>query len=97
MKIGGGNVALRPGSICVKTAGREAGKKCVVVDILDKNFVLITGPPALSGVKRRRANIKHLEATGEYIDIPKGADDELVLKKLEEAGLAEKIKERIKI
>lgn len=90
-------MALRAGSICVKTAGREAGKKCVVVDILDKNFVLITGPPILNGVKRRRANIKHLEATGEYIDIPRGADDELILKKLEEAGLAEKLKEKVGI
>lgn len=90
-------MALRPGSICVKTAGREAGKKCVVVDMLDKNFVLVTGPPSLNGVKRRRANIKHLEATGEHIDIPRGADDELVLKKLEEAGLAEKLKEKVKV
>ena len=90
-------MALKPGSICVKTAGREAGKKCVIVDVLDKNFVLITGPPSLSGVKRRRANVKHLEATGEYIDIPKGADDELVLKKLEEAGLVEKLKEKLGI
>jgi len=90
-------VALKPGSICVKTAGREAGKKCVVVDVLDKNFVLITGPPSLSGVKRRKANVKHLEATGEYIDIPRGADDELVLKKLEEAGLAEKLREKVRI
>ncbi len=90
-------MALKPGSICVKTAGREAGKKCVVVDVLDKNFVLITGPPSLSGVKRRKANVKHLEATGEYIDIPRGADDELVLKKLEEAGLAEKLREKVRI
>ncbi len=90
-------MALKPGSICVKTAGREAGRKCVVVDVLDKNFVLVTGPPSLTGVKRRRANIKHLEATGYYIDIPRGADDELVLKKLEEANLAEKVKEKIKL
>ncbi|HDJ97286.1 MAG TPA: 50S ribosomal protein L14e, partial [Thermofilum sp.] len=42
------------GRICVKTMGREAGKKCVIVDIIDDNFVLITGPKAASGVKRRR-------------------------------------------
>ncbi len=90
-------MALKPGSICVKTAGREAGKKCVVVDVLDKNFVLVTGPPSISGVKRRRVNIKHLEATGEYIEIPRGADDELVLEKLSEAGLVEKLKEKVKI
>jgi large subunit ribosomal protein L14e len=39
------------GRICVKLSGREAGKKCVVLDIVDKNFALVTGPPKLTEVK----------------------------------------------
>lgn len=46
--------AIEVGRICVKLFGREAGRKCVVVDIIDKNFVLITGPKKLTGIKRRR-------------------------------------------
>ena len=84
------------GRICVKTMGREAGKKCVIVDIIDDNFVLITGPKSVSGVKRRRANIKHLEPTKHKINISKGASDEEVLEALENAGLLDFMRERIK-
>ncbi len=84
------------GRICVKTAGREAGRKCVVVDIIDDNFVLVTGPKPLTGVKRRRANIKHLEPTPYKIDIPRGASDEEVLKALEAAGLIDEMKTPLK-
>lgn len=71
------------GSVCVKKAGREKGKKCVVVDVIDKNYVLVTGPKSLTGVKRRRVNVKHLEPTGEKLNVKKGASDEEVQKALE--------------
>jgi large subunit ribosomal protein L14e len=71
------------GRVCIKTAGREKGKKCVIIDIIDKNFVLITGPKSLTGVKRRKVNIKHLKPTEEKIKIKKGASDEAVLKALQ--------------
>jgi len=88
--------AIEIGRICVKTRGREAGKKCVIVDIIDDNFVLVTGPKDVSGVKRRRVNILHLEPTDKKIEISKGASDEEVKKKLEEAGLIEYMKEQIR-
>ena len=31
------------GQLCVKIAGRESGKKCVIVDRIDSNYVLIDG------------------------------------------------------
>ena len=34
--------AVEVGRICVKKAGRESGKKCVIVDVMDKSFVLVT-------------------------------------------------------
>lgn len=89
--------AIEIGRICVKTAGREAGKKCVIVDVVDKNFVLITGPTALNKVKRRRANLKQLEPTAEKIDITKGADDTTVQKQISAAGKEDFIQETIKI
>ncbi len=84
--------AIEIGRVCVKTHGREAGQRCVVVDIVDENFVLITGPPGVTGVRRRRANIRHLEPTGEKVQIKTGAsDDDLV--KLMGSSKAEESKE----
>ena len=77
---------LEVGSICVKTYGREKGKRCVVVDLIDKNFVLVTGPPKITGVKRRRVNIKHLEQTQDKVNVKKGSTDEEV------TGILEKTK-----
>ncbi|MEM0379817.1 MAG: 50S ribosomal protein L14e [Desulfurococcaceae archaeon] len=88
--------AIEIGRICVKLAGREAGRKCVIVDIIDENFVLITGPKQLTGVKRRRVNIKHVEPLNIVININRGASDEEVIKVLESNNLIEFMKERVK-
>jgi large subunit ribosomal protein L14e len=88
--------AIEVGRICVKVAGREAGRKCVVVDIVDENFVLVTGPKQLTGVKRRRVNIKHIEPLDKLVKITRGASDEDVLKAIQEAGLEEFMKEVVK-
>jgi len=89
-------VVFDVGRICVKLAGREAGRKCVIVDIIDERYVLITGPKSLTGVKRRRVNVKHIEPTPLKINIPKGASDEEVLKALQEANLIEEMREAVK-
>jgi large subunit ribosomal protein L14e len=89
--------AIEVGRLCVKIRGREAGRKCVIVDIIDDNFVLITGPKDVSGVKRRRANINHIEVLPEKIDIQPGASDEEVKQALEKAGLLDFMRERVKI
>ncbi len=88
--------AIEVGRICVKLAGREAGRKCVIVDIIDDNFVLITGPKELTGVKRRRVNIKHIEPLDKVVNIKKGASDEEVLEAIKVAGLEEFMKEKVK-
>lgn len=74
--------AIEVGRICVKLRGREAGKKCVIVDLIDKNFALITGPKSLTGVRRRRVNINHLKPMEEKIEIKRGATDEEVTEAL---------------
>lgn len=68
--------AIEVGRICVKIVGREAGRKCVVVDVIDKNFVLVTGPVKVTGVKRRRVNVGHIEPTERKIEIRRGDSDE---------------------
>ncbi len=89
--------AIEVGRLCVKVRGREAGRKCVIVEIIDDNFVLITGPKSISGVKRRRANIDHIEVLERKIDIEPGASDEEIAKKLEEEGLLDFMRERVTI
>lgn len=89
--------AIEVGRICIKIAGREAGRKCVIVDIVDENFVLITGPKSVSGVKRRRCNINHLEVVDKKISISKGATDEEVLEALKTSNLLDFMRERVKV
>ncbi len=89
--------AIEVGRIVVKLAGREAGRKAVIVDIIDDKFVVITGPKQLTGVKTRRVNINHIEPTDKKIEISKGASEEEVMKALEDAGLVDFMKQRVKI
>jgi len=68
--------AMEVGRVCVKLRGREAGGRCVIVDVIDRNYVLVTGPEDLTGVRRRRINMSHLEPLDEKIDIGRNATDE---------------------
>jgi len=70
--------AYEIGRICIKTTGRDAGKRCIIVDVLDKNFVICTGPKTVTGVRRRRVNMNHLKPLDEKIEIEKGSSDEQV-------------------
>ena len=79
--------AMEVGRIAVVIAGRRAGQKVVVVDVIDRNFVLVTGA-GLNKVKRRRMNVKHLEPLPEKVNIERGADDETVKAALESAGIS---------
>jgi large subunit ribosomal protein L14e len=88
--------AIEVGRICVKIVGREAGRRCVIVDIVDKNFVLITGPRKVSGVKRRRVNANHLEPTQTKIDVKRGATDEEVAEAVKAAGKLEEMATTVK-
>jgi len=88
--------AIEVGRICVKLTGREAGRKCVIVDIIDKSFVLITGPKNVTGIKRRRANINHVEPLEDKIKIKRGASDEEVAEALKDSGKLEEMGQVVK-
>jgi len=88
--------AIEVGRICVKISGREAGRRCVIVDVIDKNFVLVTGSQKVSGVKRRRVNVNHIEPTQAKINIKRGATDEEVTEALKAAGKLEEMTTIIK-
>lgn len=70
--------AIEVGRVCVKIAGREAGEKCVIVEIIDDKFVEVVG----TTIKNRRCNIKHLEPVDQTIEI-KSDNVEDIKKELE--------------
>jgi large subunit ribosomal protein L14e len=82
---------IEVGRVCVKVAGRESGRKCVIVDVMDKSFVMVTGPKKLTGVKRRRVNINHVAPLEDVIQVKRGASDEQVTQMLEAAGKLEEM------
>jgi large subunit ribosomal protein L14e len=86
---------MEVGRICVKLLGRETGRKCVVVDVVDKNFVLVTGPKSVTGVRRRRTNVDHLEPTPESVEVKKGAPDDEVEKALTKGKKTKFMKEEL--
>lgn len=69
------------GDIALKIAGRDAGKLCVVIDVMNNNFVLIDGE-----TRKRKCNPKHLEFLNKKIKVRKGATTDDVREALKEAG-----------
>lgn len=70
------------GRLCLKIAGRDAGKKCVIVDILDKNYALIDGL-----TRRRKCNIAHLEPLRDVLKIKKACSHADVVAAFKKLGL----------
>jgi|SRR3989344_2284117 len=73
---------IEVGRLCLKLAGRDAGKTCVVVEVLDDRHVLVDGE-----TRRRKCNILHLEPLKETLDIKKGASHDTVVKAFSQKGL----------
>ncbi|MBD3249700.1 50S ribosomal protein L14e [Candidatus Woesearchaeota archaeon] len=78
---------IEVGRLCIKTAGRDSRRKCVIVEILDDNFVTIDGD-----VRRKKCNIKHLEPLKDTIKIKKGADHKNIISEFKKLGI--EIKEK---
>jgi large subunit ribosomal protein L14e len=70
------------GRLCVKLAGRDAGKKCVVIEVLEENFVMIDGE-----TRRRKCNIIHLEPLDEVLKVKEKASHADVTKAFKNLGI----------
>lgn len=66
--------AYNIGRVCLKLKGREAGARCVIVDVIDRNYVVVAGPE----VRRRRVNMSHLVPLDEKVSVQRDASDEEV-------------------
>lgn len=71
-------MAFEIGRVCVKLAGRDAGKKCAVIDIVDDRHVMIDGE-----TRRRKCNIAHLEPTLKTVQLSQKASHDDVLAALD--------------
>jgi large subunit ribosomal protein L14e len=69
---------MEVGQICIKTKGREAGRKVIVLTTPKEGRVLIDG----NKVKRRECNMLHLFPINEKVKIAKEAPHEVVVKAL---------------
>jgi len=70
---------FKPGLICRKTAGKEKGQVCIVLEVKD-SLATIDGY-----VKKRKCNIGHLEPLA-TTELPKEASHEDIIKLLEALG-----------
>ncbi len=69
---------IETGRVCIKTVGREAGEKCIVVSVDDSKNVTIVG----KNVKKRKCNISHLEPTNQKIDVSGLNTPEQIIEKI---------------
>ncbi|MBI4983391.1 50S ribosomal protein L14e [Candidatus Woesearchaeota archaeon] len=75
-------VLFEVGRSCLKIAGRDAGKKCVVVEQLDNTYVLVDGE-----TRRKKVNLKHLEPSNQMIEIKEKASHEEVKEAFQKLGI----------
>jgi len=78
---------IEVGRLCLKIAGRDSGKRCLVVEIIDDKTAMIDGQ-----TRRKKCNIKHLEPTKTKITLKKGASHSEVAKEFSKLGI--EIKEK---
>ena len=74
---------FKVGRLCIKLAGRDAGRKCIVVENVDSSFVVVDGD-----VRRRKVNIKHLEPLADVVEIKDKASHDEVKKAFDKLGLS---------
>ena len=70
------------GRLCLKVAGRDAGNKCLVVEVLDDNYVIVDG-----ATRRKKVNVKHLEPLAEVYEL-KGTNHEEIIALFKKMGLS---------
>ncbi len=78
---------IEVGRLCLKTAGREAGKVCVIVKNMDPGFVLVTGPKAVTNVRRRKCSVSHVQPLPHLLELKADASDNDVLAAYEKGDI----------
>ena len=72
------------GKVCMKIAGRDAGRPAIVIELHKDGYVTIDGFS-----RRKKVNSRHLQFIGTKVDIKKGATHDTVIKALEKLGFSQ--------
>ena len=72
------------GKVCMKIAGRDAGRPAIIIEVHKDGYVTIDGYS-----RRKKVNPQHLQFIGTKVDIKKGATHETVIKALEKLGFSQ--------
>ncbi|KAK3086084.1 hypothetical protein FSP39_013270 [Pinctada imbricata] len=75
------------GRVAMIAYGKDKGKLCVIMDIIDQNRALVDGPA--TGVKRQAVNFKTMHLTGLKMDIPRAIRTATLLKAWQKENMSE--------
>jgi len=63
---------LVPGQLVISSQGRDSGKKMIILEILDKQYVLISDGKTRKVNKPKKKKLKHLKKTNKiFYDLQK--------------------------
>ena len=82
---------VKIGQLCVKIAGRDAGKECLIIKDLKESYVMIDGL-----TRRRKCSLKHLEMFPSIAKIKENADHKEVIDALKGLGVELREKKSVK-
>jgi len=70
------------GIVCLKLAGRDSNRFCVILEEIDSRYVLIDGD-----VRRKKCSLRHLKLLPQKVKVSKSSSTEEVRKVLMDAGV----------
>lgn len=70
--------------------GKDEGKLCVIVNVLDLGKVLVEGPVEVTGVIRQKMSVRRLDLTDYVVKVPVHARASTVKKALEKDDIINK-------
>mmetsp|Transcript_3274 Transcript_3274/g.5077 ORF Transcript_3274/g.5077 Transcript_3274/m.5077 type:complete len:136 (+) Transcript_3274:74-481(+) len=81
------------GRVCMINYGKDSGKLCTIINVVDGNRVLVDGPHSITGMGRKIVNIKRIDLTDIKIDIGVQAREKSLKKAFEAGDVLNKFKE----
>ena len=78
------------GRVCLIRGGPDKGKLCTIVDVIDSQRALVSGPASLTGVTRQQLTFRNLVLTDLKVDSGLNAKDKVLAAKWEEAEIQSK-------
>jgi len=82
------NRFVQIGRVCLINYGPYTDKLCVILDVIDQNRALISGPT--SGVPRQALNFKRMSLTDFRVRINRGSRNKVVANALAKDNILEK-------